>query len=59
MTNKNHIMSKIGKNRTKYTCIRLTSHEEYLLNEITKRLNVRKSVFLRNLFLNHISTDEK
>ena len=58
MTNKNHIMSKIAKNRTKYTCIRLTSQEEYLLNEITKRLNVRKSVYLRNLFLNDVA-DEK
>jgi hypothetical protein len=51
-------MSKIAKNRTKYTCIRLTSQEEYLLNEITKRLNVRKSVYLRNLFLNDVA-DEK
>jgi hypothetical protein len=58
MTNKNQIMSKIAKNRTKYTCIRLTSQEEYLLNEITKRLNVRKSVYLRNLFLNDVA-DEK
>ncbi len=58
MTNKNHIMSEIAKNRTKYTCIRLTSQEEYLLNEITKRLNVRKSVYLRNLFLNDVA-DEK
>jgi len=58
MTNKNHIMSKMGINRTKYTCIRLTSQEEYLLNEITKRLNVRKSVYLRNLFLNDVA-DEK
>lgn len=48
-------MSKIEENRTKYTCIRLTPKENDLLKEITTRLKVRKSVYLRDLFLNQFN----